>query len=371
MKTIRLLKNSLSHLFRCETAASIMILCSLFFVYFSQFTFVGVMNPLRQLQQASSSYTSICITPSDSSIAADTLAFFESSPLGEMRNAFVVDLDTSGERPQMVGWKGTAFTRWHALEAGMSFFDERQVESTEHIAIMGVTSLGARPSEQTVNGITYSIIDHGSLSISTLLRRFPNKFDYYVDEYGIDDELIIPYRTFFADGYVPDAIVLDMKEALAGSDAAIIEQIAASFPNCDIHLVGSSAQTKARAKTYEQMQSLFLGVSLLSALSVFTFFNGWIRQNARQYQIYLLCGATRTKVFLLLLMEWGVLTVVACVMAYLALMAVTPVLNYINVSVSIQFGHCAAIAALGLLFSYLSSLRTLWAVCKTNYRQGG
>lgn len=70
------------------------------------------------------------------------------------------------------------------------------MESTEHIAIMGVTSLGARPSEQTVNGITYSIIDHGSLSISTLLRRFPNKFDYYVDEYGIDDELIIPYRTF-------------------------------------------------------------------------------------------------------------------------------------------------------------------------------
>jgi hypothetical protein len=106
-------------------------------------------------------------------------------------------------------------------------------------------------------------------------------------------------------------------------------------------------------------------------LSVFTFFNGWIRQNARQYQIYLLCGATRTKVFLLLLMEWGVLTVVACVMAYLALMAVTPVLNCINVSVSIQFGHCAAIAALGLLFSYLSSLRTLWAVCKSNYRQGG
>lgn len=82
MKTIRLLKNSLSHLFRCETAASIMILCSLFFVYFSQFTFVGVMNPLRQLQQASSSYTSICITPSDSSIAADTLAFLNPAPWG-------------------------------------------------------------------------------------------------------------------------------------------------------------------------------------------------------------------------------------------------------------------------------------------------
>ena len=148
MKTIRLLKNSLSHLFRCETAASIMILCSLFFVYFSQFTFVSVMNQLRQLQQASSNYTSICITPSDSSIAADTLAFFESSPLGEMRNAFVIDLDTSGERPQMVGWKGTAFTRWHALEAGMAFFDERQVESTEHIAIMGVTQWAHAPANK-------------------------------------------------------------------------------------------------------------------------------------------------------------------------------------------------------------------------------
>lgn len=371
MKTIRLLKNSLAHLFRCETLASIMILLSLFCVYFSQFTFVGVMNHLRKLQQASSSYTSICITPSDSSIAADTLAFFESSPLGEMLNAFVIDLDASGERPQMIGWKGTAFTRWHALEAGMSFFDERQVESTEHIAIMGVTSLGSRPSEQTVNGITYSIIEHGSLSTRVLLRRFPNQFDFYVDEYGSDNELIIPYRTFFADGFVPDAIVLDMKEALSGSDTAIIERIAAYFPNCDIHLVGSSAQTRARAKEYEQMQSLFLGVSLLSALSVFTFFNGWIRQNARQYQIYLLCGATRAKVFLLLLLEWGVLTVVTCVMAYLALMAATPVLNGIGVSVSIQFVHCLAIGALGLVFSYLSSLRTLWAVCKTNYRQGG
>ena len=371
METIRLLKNSLSHLFRCETAASIMILCSLFFVYFSQFTFVGVMNHLRQLRQASSSYTSICITPLDAGIAEYALAFFETSPLGDMQNAFVVDLDTSGERPQMVGWKGTAFTRWEALEAGMSFFDDRQVESTEHIAIMSVTSMGERPGERTVNGINYSVIEHGSLSIFMLLRKFPGEFDYYVDQNGNNDELIIPYRTFFADGFVPDAIVLDMKEALTGSDAAIIDLIAGYFPNCHIHLVGSSQQSKARSNEYEQMQALFIGVSLLSALSVFTFFNGWIRQNARQYQIYMLCGATRAKVSLLLLMEWGVLTLAAVVMAYVALIAATPKLDGIGVSISIQFIHYIAITALGLLFSYISSLRTLCTVCQTNYRQGG
>lgn len=119
------------------------------------------------------------------------------------------------------------------------------------------------------------------------------------------------------------------------------------------------------------MQALFIGVSLLSALSVFTFFNGWIRQNARQYQIYMLCGATRAKVFLLLLMEWGVLTLAAVVMAYVALIAATPILDGIGVSISIQFIHYIAITALGLLFSYISSLRTLCTVCQTNYRQGG
>lgn len=136
MKTIRLLKNSLSHLFRCETAASIMILCSLFFVYFSQFTFVSVMNQLRQLQQASSNYTSICITPSDSSIAADTLAFLNPAPWGRCATHSLLTLTPPGSvlkwlagkaLPLRAGmhwkleWRFLTNVRWKALNISPSW----------------------------------------------------------------------------------------------------------------------------------------------------------------------------------------------------------------------------------------------------------
>ncbi len=370
MKTIRLTINSIFHFFRCEITSSIMIIFSLIFIYFSQFTFIGVLNHLNALRHASSSYTSICITPLDESISEYALAFFESEPLGKMNNAFVVDLHMSEDRPQMVGWKGTAFTRWQALEAGTSFFTDEQVESSERIAMMSVTSLGKRPKMRTVNGKEYSVIEYGSFDVYMLLRRFPTKFDYYEEEFGYEDLLFIPYHTFFADGFIPEAIVLDFKEALTGSESKTIRLLEKYFPNCQIHLVGSSKQTQAREGEYDRILAMFIGVACLSALSVFTFFNGWIRQNSRQYKLYILCGATHAKVFLLLLLEWGFLTLLAGGIAYAALILATPLLNSIGISISITPVHFICVTAVGLLFSYISSLRTIFTICNTGYRQG-
>lgn len=369
MKTIRLLKNSILHLVKCEKAALVMIVFSLFCIYFSQFGFSGVMNHLFHLRQASSNYTSICITPTED-YAGNTLAFFESSPLGEMHNAFVVDLDTTGNRPQMVGWKGTAFTRWEALEAGMSFFSAEQVESNERIAIMSVTSLGARPASRTINETSFAVIEHGSLSVSMLLRKFPTEFAYYVDEYGNDDELIVPYRTFFEEGFIPDAIVLDMREALSGNDQQIFDEVSSYFPNCEIYLVGNSSYTQNRTKEYEEFQLVFSGMSVLSALSIFTFFNGWIRHNARKYHVYMLCGASKVKVFWLVLLEWSTLTLLSSFCAWGAIALAMPRLNALGFALSMSPIDYWAIIATGLMISYASCAGTLHSVCCAGYRGG-
>jgi len=97
-----------------------------------------------------------------------------------------------------------------------------------------LTSLGERPNSRNINGTEYEIIEHGNLSTAMLLRKFQTSFKYFTDEYGNNDELIIPYHTFFHDGFVPDAIVLDLCQALKGSEQEIVQQVADYFPDCDI-----------------------------------------------------------------------------------------------------------------------------------------
>lgn len=363
MKRILLLRNNIAHLFRSERIAALIIVCSLFCVDYAQFSFSGLINHLTQMKRAGSNYTSICITPHSENHVDEIMMFFESSPLGEMQNAFVIDLDASGERPQMVGWKGTAFTRWEALEAGMSFFSAEQVESYDHIAIMSVTSLGERPNSRNINGTKYEIIEHGNLSTAMLLRKFQTSFNYFTDEYGNNDELIIPYHTFFHDGFVPDAIVLDLCQALKGSEQEIVQQVADYFPDCDISLVGYSSKTQNSMNEYKSIQILFVFLCLLSALSIFALYNGWVQQNAKQYQAFILSGAKKTSIYGLIFAELGFFVLIAAFLAVLAVHFSDSLYIKIGLAIDINLLDCCGIILIDFILSCISIIKTIHNVC--------
>lgn len=364
MKLLIIMRDNIARAIQKEWKSIALILFSLFCIYLALLAYLGIFNQMAEQRQLSSSFTSVCITPSDASAfdIEGAKEFFQNSPLGEMRNAFMVDLDVTPAGPNVVGWKGTDFTRWEALEAGMRFFTQEEVESTDRIAIMNVRSMDDRPYETAVRGHTYDIIEHGSLSTGVLLRKFPQRFVFHRDEYGISDQIIIPYRTFFADAYIPDAIVLDFKNAFTGSEEEAIGQLQRYFPKCEMFFVGSGTQTKAREAKFTQMLLVFAGMCILSGTNIFAFFNGWIHKNARRYRIYMLNGASKRHIYMMVLMEWSLITTSAVVLAWMTVHAIAPLISRWGLTPLPEPIHYPLIGCAGIAISFLTSFRTLFTV---------
>lgn len=364
MKFLTIVRNNIARAIKHEWKSITLIMFSLFCIYFALLAYFGTYNQMAEARRMSSSFTSVCITPFDATTFDNESAknFFQNSPLGEMRNAFLIDLDVTPTGPNIVGWKGTDFIRWEALEPGARFFTIEEVNSSDRIAIMNVTSMGSRPNEMVIRDHTYDIIEHGSFSTRVLLRKFPKKFEFHQDEYGISGLLIIPYQTFFMDSYTPDAIVLDFKNAFTGKQKEAIDQLEEYFPKCNMFFVGSSTQTKEREAQFTQMLLIFAGMCILSGINIFTFFNGWIRKNGRRYHIYMLNGASKRYVYMMILMEWGSLTVSTVLLSWIAIHLISPILNQWGLTPLLYPVHYLLICCAGIMISFLFSFRTILSV---------
>lgn len=364
MKLLIIVYNNIIQAIKKEWKSLTIILFSLYCIYLALLAYLGIFNQMAEKRKMSSSFTSVCITPFDTNTFDIKRAkdFFQNSPLGEMRNAFMVDLDVTPAGPNIIGWKGTDFTRWEALEPGMRFFTKEEVESTDKIAIMSVTSMGLRPYEMVVRDHTYDIIEHGSLSTRVLLRKFPHEFEFHQDKYGISSLMIIPYQTFFMDSYMPDAIVLDFKNTFTGSQKEAIEQLQKYFPRCEMFFVGSSTQTQAKEVKFTQMLFVFAGMCILSGTNIFSFFNGWIRKNERRYHIYMLNGASKRRIYMMILMEWGTITILAVSLAWVTIHVAAPLLNGWSLMTLLEPLHYLVVCCIGIMISFLTSFRTLFMV---------
>ncbi len=144
MKLLRIIRLDIKHYLSREPGSLFVVLLTLFCCFFALMCFTGVTGAVSQGASTAARVTALAVYPEESVTAAQVARLFEDAPLGPMNNAYMLMLGTSPENPNIFGWKGTAFTRIHALEPNKDFLTEEEIESEEDVLIMNSDMIAAR-----------------------------------------------------------------------------------------------------------------------------------------------------------------------------------------------------------------------------------
>lgn len=343
MKFLRLIKLDMKHYLFKDPGSLFVVLLTLFCCFFALMCFTGVTGAVSQGASTAARVTALAVYPEESVTAAQVARLFEDAPLGPMNNAYMLMLGTSPENPNIFGWKGTAFTRIHALEPNKDFLTEEEIESEEDVLIMNSDMIAARRENMLLNDVTYRVSSQQSLSPYLFFRFFESKPENYLGGFATQELVIMPYKTFVRHGYTPQAIVLDLKTQYNGDLENARRIISGYFPVRDVFMTISATQTTAAEQSDAYLQIIMIGMSLLSLSGILQIYRGWLRQSGRQIRTFCLCGATPRGIMAVLFIEWVLITLFAGILAYGALRVFAVLYGYFGRSIVFRLSHFAAI----------------------------
>lgn len=316
MKFLRLIKLDMKHYLLKDPGSLFVVLLTLFCCFFALMCFTGVTGAVSQGASTAARYTALCVYPDASTTAEQVVRLFEESPLGEMNNAYFVQLAASGDEPHVFGWKGTAFTRVHALEPNKEFLAREETESDQDVLIMYAPTIYTRQDTRVLDGVTYRVSSQQTLLLPMFFRFFPTPPDEYYGEFASSDLVIMPYKTFVKRGYSPQVVVLDMKAQYAGDMEDARRVISGYFPVRDVFMTIAATETTAAEKSDAYVKIAMVGMSLLSLAGILQIYRGWLRQSGRQIRTFCLCGAAPRSVMAVLFVEWLLVALAAGALAY-------------------------------------------------------
>lgn len=212
------------------------------------FTSVGALAGAREAASFSSTYTNISVRFALEENRDIVMSYLKTEPQGELANALLIDLNVEKYGAVVIGWKGTRFTRWHALDPANRFFTSEEVESDAMICIRGVSSIEPSTKTMTLRGQTYEVVQEMMLSLPMFLKNLD-----FVDISADTRVVILPYNTFITQGFHTDVLRLDFFKPvpMSGNGFPQSKTVTGSF------LLGSAAaETVAPLPTMEPYVSV-------------------------------------------------------------------------------------------------------------------
>lgn len=369
MKRLRLMCNIFLGFFsREKRSLSLMALLALICAWFTLLVGTGALSQRLRSFSSSSTFANVSVVFDQVEPESDAvLNLLQEQPLGEVTNALLIDLHEEENGAIIIGWKGVRFTRWHALEAGKSFFTEEQVESDDLIALRGVGSMDAPRETITLRGSEYRVVDEMMLVFSMFTKGLEVKAPSSQPR-----TIILPYRTFLAQGFHTDVLRLDMAQPVKGSAASITTQLERWFTSGTVVLPPAVAQDSALQESQQRYTLLFGCMFLLALFNVVLLFVQLLRRERQSCVVYSFCGASQGQVLQGGLGSCLMLNAAAALLATMIFLAVRPGLSQMGMSLSLTAGEGLAVFAGAMLLAVLASAVPALRMSRMNVRpQGG
>ena len=270
----------------------------------------------------------------------------ESSPT----TVFAVSLDDSGST--VVGWYGDNKNRWFTQDEGR-FLTDSDVKSTARVAVVSWRLYPAFGFEEgacsvSVGGTDADIIGVCDMVGPHMLFMGVNEvFDRYNN--GVSDTVILPITTFAELGLTARLIRVEYSvgsEKIMAQYHAFLESV---FP-------GAGITDPVIAETYfsDSMKEAVIrsaGLILLAFINIAALYVYWLLMMRRTHTIYMVCGASRSAVIRMILLEWFLITLLGYILYVVIQHSSMPVLDFMN----IEPIRSAGVQALCFAFIYLLS----------------
>lgn len=369
MKHLRLMRNIFFGFFaREKRSLTLLVLLALICAWFTLLVGTGALSRRLRSFSSSSTFANVSMVFDQVEPESDAvLNLLQEQPLGELTNALLIDLHEDENGAIVIGWKGTRFTRWHALEADKSFFTEEQVESDELIALRGIGSLDAPAETITLRGETYQVVEEMMLGYYMFVK------DLNVEiQSSMPRVIILPWRTFLQRGFHTDVLRLDLARPVQGSAASITSQLGRYFSSGTVVLPPAVEQDSALQESQQRYILLFGCMFLLALFNVVLLFVQLLRREGPDCVVYSFCGGSRGQVLQGLMGSCLLLNALAAALATGLFLAVRPALSRAGMTMSLTAGEGIAVFAGAMLLAALASMVPALRMSRMNARpQGG
>jgi len=366
MKHLLLARQILRGLLDKETRAlSLMMGACLLCAYFVLYTGSGaLLDQFRSIRSASS-YANISLLLGADSVSDAVLPFVDQQPFGEAENTLLIDLRENENEGIVIGWKGTRFTRWHAIEPNQSFFSPDQAESNRLIAIRGLGGDATSPAVE-LNGLEYEVVQQMPLIFYMFSKDLP------IETESADPQvIIIPYRTFLEQGFHADVIRMDFAQPQSKSKADI-SRIAAQWFSSAEAILPPSAEGDARIQAWQQRyQMIFACMCALSLINTILLHIRLLLRERRRFAVYSFCGASRAALVSAIITAWGLCNAVAAIIAFLCVVWMKRVWTAVGIGILLPIGDAALIFLLTVGLSSIVLFMPMLKISSMNARPRG
>lgn len=266
----------------------------------------------------------------------------------------------------VIGWYGNKISNWFPTTSSR-FFTSEETAGCENVVYMpyvehtyaddgSVSQQLIRRIGETVilDGEEYKIIETGWITADTFISSISSRSSQqlFSEQSKRDAKIrIIPYSTFMKK-YRPSLILLHFQDMSYEELTQCCEMITkdsslgpAYPPDTD------SGQMLRSEKAQELIIALFL--TSLAGITIIQLMNQWLRNNRKQYMIYMICGLSELQTLALTAAEWfAVFTVGVCLAELLHLSLLKP-FSYLGA------GHMPALSDILITAVLLYGLSTL------------
>ena len=251
----------------------------------------------------------------------------------------------------VIGWYGKNENRWFVQDEGR-FLDDSDVKYAAKVAVVSEELYPAFAFEEGVHpvqaaGTDVNIIGVGTVPTGVLFTGAADVFDRYIN--GASGTVILPITTFTELGLTANLIRVEYSvgsEKIMARYHAFLESV---FPGAQI-TDPVIAETFYSASMKEAI-SRSAGLIMLAFINIAALYVYWLLMMRRTHTLYMVCGASRSTVITMILLEWFLLTLLGyilyvtiqyCSMTVLEFMGIEPISS-------------AAVQAFCFVFIYLIS----------------
>lgn len=185
------------------------------------------------------------------------------------------------------------------------FFTDTEMAAGDHVALLGMSYIQSMPKDQ-IDGLWDSEIIIGNKPFKAV-GNYNNFVKYPVEEGTYQTEplptvVAIPLNTYLAMSMPATHLRIEFSQSLSAAQIAILNQIVVSQPKITCSLL-PKMNDRIATQAYIAVTTQYALILLLSLISIINIVFYWVRTEFVRYRIYLLCGANRKQIVMLLSMK--------------------------------------------------------------------
>lgn len=265
-----------------------------------------------------SDYSALTIADPDAATAdTDMIPYLQKRFGYKVGAALYVTRASDG--PLLVGWDGDDPVSMWFSSANGRFFTAAELDAGAAVAYIDSTERASLPSDSptvTIDGGEYGVVGCGGVREWNLFRLIGDGSPQDIVRERDDAVHVIPYRAFTDGGHTPELILLRLDGMTHTQIKTACRKLADEFPSGVVTMPKDSSDDMRAAEVGGRaVCGLILAVIIL--LSMKNIMDEWLSENRVLFSVFLICGVSRRRMRLVILLEYLIIFVFAMLSALL------------------------------------------------------